>query len=96
MMGVYPAGSVVQLTDDRFALVVAVNSSRPFKPRVIVHEQKVPRDEALVVDLEATAGLGIRRSLKPMALPEATLAYLSPRPRVSYFFERARTVEAVA
>jgi hypothetical protein len=45
MMGVYPAGSVVQLTDDRFAMVIAVNSSRPLKPRVMVHEPGVPRDE---------------------------------------------------
>jgi putative nucleotidyltransferase with HDIG domain len=87
MMGVYPAGSVVQLTDDRFALVVGVNSSRPLKPRVLVHEAGVPRDEALVLDLETVSGLGIRRSLKPSALPERTLDYLSPRPRVSYFFE---------
>ncbi|HEY4068426.1 MAG TPA: HD domain-containing phosphohydrolase [Burkholderiaceae bacterium] len=87
MMGVYPAGSAVQLTDDRFGLVVGVNSSRPLKPRVLVHEPGVPRDEALVVDLEAVAGLGIRRSIKPLQLPPATLEYLAPRPRVAYFFE---------
>lgn len=90
MMGVYPPGSTVQLTDDRYALVVAVNSSRPLKPRVLVHEPKVPRDEALVLDLETTEGLGIRRSLRPQQLPPNTLAYLSPRPRVAYFFEPAR------
>jgi putative nucleotidyltransferase with HDIG domain len=87
MMGVYPAGSVVQLTDDRYAMVVGVNSSRPLKPKVLVHEAGVPRDEALVLDLETVSGLGIRRSLKPIALPARTLDYLSPRPRVSYFFE---------
>ncbi|MBY0468270.1 MAG: DUF3391 domain-containing protein [Burkholderiaceae bacterium] len=87
MMGVYPAGSVVQLTDDRYAMVVGVNSSRPLKPKVLVHEPGVPRDEALVLDLETVSGLGIRRSLKPLALPPRTLDYLSPRPRVSYFFE---------
>jgi hypothetical protein len=87
MMGVYPPGSTVQLTDDRYALVVAVNSSRPLKPRVMVHEPKVPRDEALTLDLEKTEGLGIRRSVRPQQLPEAALAYLSPRPRVAYFFE---------
>jgi putative nucleotidyltransferase with HDIG domain len=87
MMGVYPAGSTVQLTDDRYAMVVGVNSSRPLKPRVLVHEPKVPRDEALIVDLEATNGLGIRRSIKPMQLPVASLDYLGPRPRVAYFFE---------
>ena len=33
MMGVYPAGSVVQLTDERYALVMSVNSTRPLKPQ---------------------------------------------------------------
>jgi putative nucleotidyltransferase with HDIG domain len=87
MMGVYPPGSTVQLTDDRFALVVAVNSSRPLKPRVMVHDPKVPREEALVLNLEEQPDLGIRRSLKPQQLPRASLDYLSPRSRVAYFFE---------
>ena len=42
MMGVYPPGSVVQLTDDRYALVVSVNSTRPLKPRVLVHDPSEP------------------------------------------------------
>ncbi len=90
MMGVYPPGSAVQLTDDRYALVVSVNSSRPLKPRVLVHEHGVPRDEALVLDLEQAESVGIRRSLRPQQLPATTLAYLAPRPRVAYFFEPAR------
>lgn len=87
MMGVYPAGSLVQLTDDRFALVVGVNSSRPLKPRVLVHDPKVPRHEALVLDLETQPNLGIRRSLPAVKLPTASIDYLDPRPRVSYYFE---------
>lgn len=89
MMGVYPPGSTVQLTDDRFALVVAVNSSRPLKPKVMVHDAKVARDDALIINLEDHPDLGIRRSLKPTALPRASLEYLSPRTRVAYFFEPA-------
>jgi putative nucleotidyltransferase with HDIG domain len=95
MMGVYPAGSTVQLTDDRYAMVVGVNSSRPLRPRVLVHEAGVPRDEALIVDLENLQGLGIRRSIKPQQLPLASLDYLAPRPRVSYFFEPIRSGAAV-
>jgi putative nucleotidyltransferase with HDIG domain len=90
MMGVYPPGSAVQLTDDRYALVVGVNSMRPLKPRVLVHEPGVPRDEALILDLESVPGLGIRRSLKPQQLPPESLDYLDPRPRVAYFFEPVR------
>jgi HD-GYP domain-containing protein (c-di-GMP phosphodiesterase class II) len=89
MVGVYPAGSVVQLTDERFALVMAVNSSRPLKPRVLVHDPKVPPDEALLLDLEQVPQLGIRRSLPASRLPPAALHYLAPRPRVAYFFEPA-------
>ena len=71
MMGVYPAGSVVQLTDDRYALVMQVNSSRPLKPRVLVHDPRMPRDEALLLDLERQGELGIRRSVQPAKLPPA-------------------------
>lgn len=87
MMGVYPAGSLVQLTDERYAMVVGVNSSRPLKPRVLVHDPKVPRNEALLLNLETQPELGIRRSLAPAKLPPAALQYLDPRPRVAYFFE---------
>ena len=96
MMGVYPAGSTVQLTDDRYALVVGVNSSRPMRPRVLVHEAGVPRSEALIVDLERLLGVGIRRSIKPLQLPGATLDYLTPRARVSYFFEPSEVSESSA
>jgi len=93
MMGVYPAGSVVQLTDDRYALVMQVNSSRPLKPRVLVHDPKVPRDEALLLDLEQTPDLGIRRSLAPAKLPQAAAVYLQPKPRVTYYFDVANATQ---
>ena len=88
MMGVYPPGSIVQLVDDRFGMVVSVNSSRPLKPRVIVHEPGVPRDEALILDLEHAPRVGIRRSLKPSMLPAASLDFLAPRQRMCYYFEK--------
>ena len=93
MMGVYPPGSMVQLTDDRYAFVVATNSSRPLKPNVLVHDASVPRAEALVLDLESVAGLGIRRSVRVQQVPTTVADYLAPCTRVSYFFEPAAAVE---
>jgi hypothetical protein len=96
MMGVYPAGSLVQLTDDRYAMVVGVNSSRPLKPRVLVHGAAAPRNavrgrtaepSTQLLDLEGHTDLGIRRSLAAAKLPPQVLAALDPRPRVSYYFE---------
>ncbi len=91
MMGVYPPGSTVQLTDDRYALVVSVNSARPLKPRVMVHDIKIPKEDALILNLEEMPDLGIRRSLKPQFLPRASLDYLSPRARIAYFFDAIHT-----
>ncbi|MBC3920903.1 DUF3391 domain-containing protein [Undibacterium sp. CY18W] len=88
MMGIYPPGSVVQLTDERYAMVVSVNSARPIKPKVVIHSPSVPRDEALVINLEHESTLCIHRSLKPLQLPKAAYDYLSPRKRLCYFFER--------
>ena len=87
MMGVYPPGSLVQLTDDRYASVVSCNSSRPLKPRVLVCDLAVPIDDALLLNLDGQIDLGIRRSLKATQLPAAVRDYLSPRPRMVYFFE---------
>lgn len=95
MMGVYPPGSVVELTDGSFAMIVSVNSARPLKPHIVIHRPRVPRDEAIVEDLEQLPELGIRRSLKPLQLPKAAFDYLSPRKRICYYFERARSLPAV-
>lgn len=94
MMGVYPPGSIVQLVNDRYAIVASVNSSRPLRPRVIVHDSRIPKDEAPILDLESVPELGIRRSLKPSQLPRDALDYLSPRKRICYFFERAVNSDA--
>jgi HD-GYP domain-containing protein (c-di-GMP phosphodiesterase class II) len=96
MMGVYPPGSVIQLLDDRYAVVVSVNSSKPLKPRVFVHDPMVPRHEALILDLENAPQMGIRRSIKPTALPPEAIDYLMPRQRVCYFFEKSADAPAAS
>lgn len=94
MMGVYPPGSVVELTDGRFALVISVNSARPLKPQIVIYEPHIPRDEALIEDLELNPVLNIRRSIKPLQLSKTAFDYLSPRKRICYFFERARSAQS--
>jgi len=89
MMGVYPPGSMLQLNDERYALVVSVNSDRPLKPRIVIHDASVPADDLMVIDLEEHAALGIQRAVKPLQLPRAVFDHLSPRKRMCYFFERS-------
>jgi HD-GYP domain-containing protein (c-di-GMP phosphodiesterase class II) len=90
MMGVYPPGSVIQLTDDRFALVDSVNSGRPLKPRVLVYDPDSAPDGVVLLDLESEPMLGIRRSLPSAKLPRAAMEVLMPPARVTWFFEAAQ------
>lgn len=86
LMGIYPPGSVVQLSDDRYAMVMTVNSARPLKPKVLVFDPTIPMEQALHLNLETAPDLGIRRSLKSEQLPRGAADYLAPRQRVAYFF----------
>ncbi|WP_280355115.1 HD-GYP domain-containing protein [Pseudomonas sp. BN414] len=86
-MGVYPPGSLVQLDDDRFALVLGVNPSQPLKPTLVVHDPEIPKQEALILDLEQEPRLSIARSLRPSLLPLEVLEYLSPRRQLTYYIE---------
>lgn len=86
LVGVYPPGSVVELNDGRHAIVISVHPARPLRPAVLVHDPAVPRETALLLDLEQQPTLSIRRSLLPRQLPRATLDYLAPRERISYVY----------
>jgi hypothetical protein len=87
---------VVQLNDERHALVVSVNSAKPLKPRVLIHEPAVPRHESIILDLEQAPNTSIRRSLKPSSLPVAAMDYLQPRQRICYFYESAANAGTAA
>lgn len=94
MMGVFPPGSVIELTDGRYAMVMSVNGSRPLKPCVMVHDPLVQSAQAPLLALESCPELGIRRGISPAQLPRDALDYLSPRQRVCYYFERAVELDA--
>ncbi|GIU14764.1 HD family phosphohydrolase [Shewanella sp. MBTL60-007] len=85
MLGVYPPGSVVELSSGQFAMVMSVNLSKLLLPRVLVYDPTVPKEQAPIVDL-ASEELTITRCLPVAALPEKVLKYLNPREKISYFF----------
>ncbi|MDD0842908.1 HD-GYP domain-containing protein [Pseudomonas sp. Gutcm_11s] len=86
-MGIYPPGSLVQLEDERYALVLAMHPSLPLKPTLILYEPSIPKTEALILDLEQEPTLAIARSLRPAQLPPEAMEYLNPRQQLSYYVD---------
>ena len=89
VMGVYPPGSIVQLNDDQYGMVISARSDIPLKPTVLLYQKDVARESAKTLDLSQFPGKVIKRSLRPSQLSREILDYLSPRKRVCYFFQRA-------
>ncbi|MBD8524250.1 HD-GYP domain-containing protein [Pseudomarimonas arenosa] len=86
-MGVYPPGSLVQLSNDMIGLVLSVNANHSLKPNVLVHDPDIPKDQAVVINLQDSDDLKIIKSLRPNAVPGETRDYLNPRKRVTYYFD---------
>jgi putative nucleotidyltransferase with HDIG domain len=86
-LGVYPPGCIVQLSNEMIGLVLAVNPNKPLRPTVIVYDPEVPKDEAIILDLERETELNISKSLRPGQLPQDIYNYLSPRQHVTYYFD---------
>lgn len=89
VLGVYPPGSLVQLSNGKTAMVVSVNAARPLQPSLLVYDAAVPKSEALVLDLEKNPAINIRKALRPAALDLAAHEYLCPRERVAYYYGKA-------
>ncbi|MFT6125209.1 MAG: putative nucleotidyltransferase with HDIG domain [Shewanella sp.] len=82
MLGIYPPGSIIELSSGQFAMVMSVNLQKLLCPNIVVYDQLVPKDLAPIISLQ-DEGLTIVRSLPAAALPEKIHKYLNPREQIS-------------
>lgn len=86
-LGVYPPGTLVQLSNEALCMVSAVNTARPLKPTVVVFDARTPRETPILLDLSEEPEVNISRALKPTQVASHVHEYLAGRGRVAYFFE---------
>jgi hypothetical protein len=87
-LGVYPPGTIVRLSNEAVGLVMNVNVGKPLRPRVLVYDAEIPKEDAIILDLsEEGADLSITASIRPGLLPKVIFDYLNPRKRVNYYFD---------
>ncbi|MDD4953011.1 MAG: HD-GYP domain-containing protein [Desulfovibrionaceae bacterium] len=89
-LGVYPPGTVVQLSDGAIGMVLSTNPQNQLKPSLVVYDPEIPRKEALVVDLVEEPDLKVEKSIRPSHLPREIFEYLNPRTRISYYLDPAQ------
>ena len=85
LLGVYPPGTVVQLSDGTLALVVAPGATS-LQPRVLIYSPETTRDEAPTLDLADEPGLKVAEAIRLSTLPPPVLEWMKPQQRLSYFW----------
>ncbi len=86
-LGVYPPGSLVKLSNDAIGIVTSVNPHKALRPRVKLYDPLVPKEAAVTLDLDIDTDVSISKSIRPAMVSPGVVAYLSPRRRITYFFD---------
>jgi HD-GYP domain-containing protein (c-di-GMP phosphodiesterase class II) len=85
-LGVYPPGSLVQLSNQKTGLVTSVNVGNRLRPIILVHDQHAPTEEPMVLNLaEEDDSLTIVEAIRPGDLSPQIRECLNPRRIISYF-----------
>ena len=88
-LGVYPPGSLVELSNTMQGMVVSANIRDSLRPSVKVHHPDIPKREALIIDLTIETELTVVKALRPDDLAPDVLQYLNPGKQVSFYVDAA-------
>lgn len=84
-LGVYPPSSIVEMSDGAFGMVTSINLLDHMRPTVMLYNSDIPREEAIIVDLQQEPSVTIKLSLRSRDVPRKIWEYLNPRGMISYF-----------
>jgi putative nucleotidyltransferase with HDIG domain len=93
LLGVYPPGSLVELSDGRIALVVASRPGASLTPRVRIIVSPDAEELSPALDIDGDSPFKISRSLPPEKLDPAWAKRSRELARAAFFFEPAPSPE---
>ncbi len=86
VMGIYPPGSLVTLSDENYGLVLATNPDNLMNPKVIAYQKGQRPERVPVIDL-AQEDLDITGTVTADKLPEKVYEFFDPSSRICFFYE---------
>lgn len=96
LLGVYPPGTLVELTDQRLAVVVATQPGMTLAPRVQVLSAPDDLSPSLAIDLDPIGGVGVRRGLQPDDLNSRWALRSRQLARSAFYLQPVEQREAAA
>lgn len=87
MMGVYPPGTLVELTDQRMAIVISTRPGNSLAPRVQVLDQPDRDKPSLAIDIDLGKGIAVRGAMRPHQLNSLWGQRARQSARAAFFLE---------
>lgn len=86
-LSVYPPGTIVQLSDGSFGLVISINFKTRMRPLILLYDPLVPADNPLIVDLAKDHHRSISRRVAKQELARDVADYLNLTRWTGYFLQ---------
>ncbi len=96
VLGVYPPGSLVLLSDESIGMVININVKNRLRPLILLYRENAPSDQAAILDLNEHEDITICQNLRPRDVSREAVEYLSPRRMVQYLVEEPENILASA
>jgi putative nucleotidyltransferase with HDIG domain len=96
LLGVYPPGTLVELTDQRIAVVVATQPGMTLAPRVQILGGPDDLAPSLAIALDPVGGVGVRRGLPPEELNSRWGLRARQLARSAFYLQPVEQREAIA
>ncbi|MDT3777407.1 DUF3391 domain-containing protein [Nitrospira sp. MA-1] len=85
-LGVYPPGSLVNLSNQKIGIVTSVNLANRLRPVILVYDESNSSNEPIILNLsEEDESLSIVSAIRPVDLSPRIRECLNPRRIISYF-----------
>ena len=84
LLGIYPPGTLVQLSDGSLGQVVAPGADS-LKPKVLLYNPLTSKEEAQVLELDGAVDLKITAAIRPESLPQEARAWIKPEQPQAFF-----------
>jgi HD-GYP domain-containing protein (c-di-GMP phosphodiesterase class II) len=85
VLGIYPPGTFVLMSDQTFGMVIHSKSDSTTRPTVMIYEADSSAEHGLIVDLMEDQTLSIQKVLRPMDVPVSLREYWAARRVAGYF-----------
>mgnify|MGYP000358961897 CR=1 FL=1 len=84
VMGIFPPGTIIRLSDESIGLVVTVCAKTLLNPQILLYNPEIPKNEAVLIDLAQHQELKIAKAVKQVDCPKEIIEYLGIQERVGY------------